>query len=857
MTSFFQRILNPGKAAAESGPARLTLAVFGKHPGWNDHLPGISVETEALAHVKHSLYVTGIGGRIDAGAWRNLEPGKRLEGFDHVFLWLRAGQVLLGRMSSSEDGLHRKEYPLVLCAETEGISIPTILAEALPELERLGAACRATTAAATVELECRTSQERLRNALTGATARPNAPAPGFEARRRFLEHRDLGPDRIGLLRILHELGGTGSAHSRHLRIPLAEHSRNTALALWAEFLRLAVPPSIGLLLVSRQGTDWLDVVVGEPDSDDCFCLQAALTALPLASQVPYELSPALQKQLLELEAKFLGDKAPPPLSPPPAGSGPVPDRDVQAPAPKKRSWFGLALLLLVVIGAGAAVWWFSGNRGSPPAPNPVAALPASNSTSGGTVTSPSPAPVPTATPTSTTQTTPLSSEVASKSPGAAPKTIEPLQVQPDHAKEESPRLTPVPKPLVATADEKQKQEDAGLAEIAVVSGNYDRAVELAQRYAGLSPFKELLVRVAAETNLLHQAEEALRVGNYATILTNQLPENDLFARVRTTAEAEQKLLAAATAQLAAGDYAFLQSEELLKLKSKPPVQKLIQAGTTETGLLKQAETLKTENKAAAVMDLLAKHQLQKPPFAKVRQWAQTELNRLADQNRDLQQAEGFFQRGEYASVLNICTRRVGVVEFDALAKRVAAEQNDLTVATNRFAGGDYGFLTELAVKDYRTKPPFAALARQGETERTQLADLTRLKQAENWTEVLRQLTALPAAVADKKPFVEVRSWAEARYKADEELKGKDPGWLDAWLEILLVRFNELSPTSAKLKTAPARQETALLGVLGTEGKNYYRSNVVWLRGEYQKRNWLTSERAKSLKDLETTIQYRD
>src|SRR5689334_4037663 len=108
MTSFFQRILNPGKTAAESGPARLTLGTFGKHPGWNDHIPGIGVETESLAHVKHALYVSGIGGRIDAGAWKNLEAGKRLEGFDHVFLWLRNGHVMLGRMHSSEDGLHRK-----------------------------------------------------------------------------------------------------------------------------------------------------------------------------------------------------------------------------------------------------------------------------------------------------------------------------------------------------------------------------------------------------------------------------------------------------------------------------------------------------------------------------------------------------------------------------------------------------------------------------------------------------------------------------------------------------------------------------------------------------------------------------
>src|SRR5262245_6353918 len=123
MTSFFKRLISPGgRAPAEGGPARLTLAMFGKHPGWNDHIPGINMDTETLAHVKQVMYVGGIGGRIDAGAWRSLEAEKRLEGFEHVFLWLRNGHVLLGRMHSSEDGLRRKEYPLVLCLDTEGVS---------------------------------------------------------------------------------------------------------------------------------------------------------------------------------------------------------------------------------------------------------------------------------------------------------------------------------------------------------------------------------------------------------------------------------------------------------------------------------------------------------------------------------------------------------------------------------------------------------------------------------------------------------------------------------------------------------------------------------------------------------------
>ena len=377
MTTFFKRLLNRGgRPAADSGPARLTLAAFGKHPGWNDHIPGIGVETEALAHVKHALYVSGIGGRIDAGAWRSLEPEKRLEGFAHVFLWLREGHVILGCLHSSEDGLHRKEYPLVLCVDAERIAPANMLAWFMPELDRLRNACQATASAEQVTVECRMAQDRLRDVL-GREATPGAPAISFSPadRRRFIEHPDLGPERVGLGRVLHELGSAGNrgggsqtdTRPRHIRLPFAADSRDYALLLWSEFLLGAVPATSPLLLIARDGAEWIDVIVGEPTSDDFFCLQATPKAMPMASQIPYELAPALSARLQELEAKFLGagntpSARPPNLTPPPV-------TPVRPPPPARKNLNGLIVLVGVIglLAVGAGVWWASGNRGSPPA----------------------------------------------------------------------------------------------------------------------------------------------------------------------------------------------------------------------------------------------------------------------------------------------------------------------------------------------------------------------------------------------------------------------------------------------------------------------------------------------------------
>ncbi|HXC35659.1 MAG TPA: hypothetical protein VNV43_07270, partial [Candidatus Acidoferrales bacterium] len=129
MTEWFKRVGRPSGVSVSN----LYLAAFGKHPGWEDHIPGIGVDTEALAALKQSLYFDAIRGQIDSGAWEKMEQIKRLEGFDHSFLWLRPGMTLMGLMWSSTDRVGRAKYPMILCAEGDGFSPGFMLACAKPE----------------------------------------------------------------------------------------------------------------------------------------------------------------------------------------------------------------------------------------------------------------------------------------------------------------------------------------------------------------------------------------------------------------------------------------------------------------------------------------------------------------------------------------------------------------------------------------------------------------------------------------------------------------------------------------------------------------------------------------------------
>src|SRR5215469_9189084 len=124
MAAFIKSLSRLLGSSSKPAPA-LYLAAFGKHPGWNDHIDDLGLDTDDLITAKRLLYVQGINQNIDAGAWENLDPDKRLDAFRHDFLWHMKGtgsgegdSLIAGRMWSSVDGKGRDKYPMVLCAGT-------------------------------------------------------------------------------------------------------------------------------------------------------------------------------------------------------------------------------------------------------------------------------------------------------------------------------------------------------------------------------------------------------------------------------------------------------------------------------------------------------------------------------------------------------------------------------------------------------------------------------------------------------------------------------------------------------------------------------------------------------------------
>ncbi len=872
MKDFFKRRSEPGTDLAA---ARLTLGAFGKHPGWDDHILGLGVETETLARLKQTLYVSGIGGQIDSGAWEKLEPEKRLPGFDHTFLALLPGHVLVGQLWSSADRKGRTKYPMALCIDGEGVPAGFMLNFPLAELDKLRAACKGTASAAQVANDFRVCQERLRAGLRQTATALVDPGPTAEARRRFIEHPQLGPERLGFLRTLHELravsetaasaNAAGSLPSKHLRLPFGAASAQEALLLWAGLLRSAIPDPVPLWLISRTGEAWLDALISEPAPDDFFCLQASTKALPLATDIPYQLASDSNARWAELEARFLGvaARAPTPVSPPASAPPPVPPSlpsgraadtsftaripktPPPAPAPsapgviagparpRSRLPLVLASVLLLLVALGAVWFFYVSGRSLKMAP------PAGNATSGAG-----------------------RSGEARKASQAGKAAVDP---------EEAYRKA--------------------LSAAQALQGTKDFATALTQAEAALKlkPGDAAASRLLEELHQASQTEEryqsatnaatlALLQMNYReatnqaglalTLKANDRPAAKLLADARQAIESSvaagreqnyQSATNAAALALARGNYqeATNQAGAALALKPADAVatklladayagqqqqQKFENATNASSLALVQGKFLEASNQAVTALSIHSEDR------------AALQLKALAEDGLALTAARDLFTRGDYARAAEICQQHMAatdpqsgavragdtVAAFNTLAKGIAAEQKALEDATRGLSEGDYSFVDSLRGQGFSSKTPFSNLLTTATQEKSLLDNLQQLKQSNAWQEVKAKL-ANPASrgLLNKPPFDALRKWAESQPASDKPSTAQTLGQLKTKLEVLLVQLGVFKPGAAEIRSEEARRTKPLAdGALDT---GYYLRLVDQLEADFKKGGWLEQD----------------
>jgi hypothetical protein len=304
MSRFLKKFLreNEGIFSRKSKPA-IYLGAYGKHPGWDDHIDDIGLDTESLLLGKQVFYIDGIGGQIDSGEWDKLQEHQRLPEFKHVILWKRGNAFLIGRIWSSRDGKNRTKYPMIACAHCVSVPLAWGLTNVLPALQEIEKLCKGTTSAEEVRDIVRRSLVALRGALGSAAA---SQSNGKEAA--LIDQLGLANQQEKLFRITYHVctrlgrclpnasrDGGGDATSGQVRLPAASGLVSQTLEFWTQFLESQFGTGVPILLALPIEQKWLDATTGEPTSRDFYSLRVTPEVLAIASEVPYEIDDEFRK----------------------------------------------------------------------------------------------------------------------------------------------------------------------------------------------------------------------------------------------------------------------------------------------------------------------------------------------------------------------------------------------------------------------------------------------------------------------------------------------------------------------------------------------------------------------------------
>ncbi len=291
---------------------RVHIAAFGKHPGWDDHIDDIGLETNILITVKRILYVQGVGGNVDSGSWDKLQENQPIDEFKHTFIWYMDENLIVGRMWSSRDGKGRTSYPMVVCVQCCQISLKWVLTNILPLLERVENTCTATTSAAEVRLSIENTQKELRQLTLQCEPSSIMPTICGDVMAKLMKFPEMGgPNHQGFLRILYHIEreftrdhldtSKGKAfRPTLLRLPISPPPVMEGMLLWISFLLKKFGMKTSVLMLMPQQKQWVDIIIGEPTHLQLYCLRASLDVIPLTSSIPYSMSPEFINRTLQL-----------------------------------------------------------------------------------------------------------------------------------------------------------------------------------------------------------------------------------------------------------------------------------------------------------------------------------------------------------------------------------------------------------------------------------------------------------------------------------------------------------------------------------------------------------------------------
>ncbi len=316
------------KSLGGSRTPSVRVSAFGKHPAWDDHIDDVGLSTDELVDARRTLYADCIAGCIDSGSWGapDQPPPAWLVDYGHEFVWYpegTQGPILAGRLWPSRDGRRRTKFPMVLCAQCDGVGLDWVARVVLPRLERLQAACIEATEQGQVIAAVESVGRELQELATGAST---ADEPG--ASRASLDQllsSGLGEgSRAAIHRVQYQFEREFSgflaadrasksplpARGQHIRVPSAIEPPTRAIVAWTRYFARQLSGDAPMLVAAPFQSGWVDIAVGPITPQLIAPLRANTEQSPPASEVPYTINEAFARKVESMLDGWQGRTSP-------------------------------------------------------------------------------------------------------------------------------------------------------------------------------------------------------------------------------------------------------------------------------------------------------------------------------------------------------------------------------------------------------------------------------------------------------------------------------------------------------------------------------------------------------------------
>lgn len=306
----------------------ITVASFGKHPGWTDFMDHLGVKSELVVRAKNDLVIGAVGTLIAQQRWDAVPSDKASSPSHWLWMWQEESSFLIGLTWPSQDGITPpRRFPMTLCAHCTGVDVFWAVEHVLPLLL---ASARELKAAKTKE-EVADVLQMLQQKCQGLRPVGTLSTDGYLARaEQCIQARWMATAPDSVARVLYflrtELANLGIASKEvsrkkqdlfpALRLPCSLDAPAVSLGGILAFLRTQIDNSAPLVLICPAQEAWCDVFFGklwpgaeikgsaedlkrfqEVALNNALRLRQSPAAIPLTTETPYQLDSEFSTQL--------------------------------------------------------------------------------------------------------------------------------------------------------------------------------------------------------------------------------------------------------------------------------------------------------------------------------------------------------------------------------------------------------------------------------------------------------------------------------------------------------------------------------------------------------------------------------